>query len=124
MKNKTACLVAILLVATAALAGASEIQGRYIEARNAEVYASHCFANSELGISGDLAVMAWQVDRGAHNGVPLDGLSVVAVIRASSTSVRTTSLSRSLLALLANDASASCCCSEARSSKISTDFTG
>ena len=85
MKNKTACLVAILLVATAALAGASEIQGRYIEARNAEVYASHCFANSELGISGDLAVMAWQVDRGAHNGVPLDGLSVVAVIRASST---------------------------------------
>ncbi len=85
MKNKTACLVAILLAATAALAGASEIQGRYIEARNAEVYASHCFANSELGISGDLAVMAWQVDQGAYNGVPLDGLSIVAVIRASST---------------------------------------
>jgi hypothetical protein len=85
MKNKTACLVAILLAATAALAGASEIQGRYIEARNAEVYASHCFANSELGISGDLAVMAWQVDQGAYNGVPLDGLSVVAVIRANST---------------------------------------
>ena len=85
MKTKTACLVAILLAATAALAGASEIQGRYIEARNAEVYASHCFANSELGISGDLAVMAWQVDQGAYNGVPLDGLSIVAVIRASST---------------------------------------
>ncbi len=85
MKTKTACLVAILLVATAALAGASEIQGRYLEARNAEVYASHCFANSEMGIRGDLAVMAWQVDRGAHNGVRLDGLSVVAVIRASST---------------------------------------
>ena len=85
MKTKTACLVAILLAATAALAGASEIQGRYIEARNAEVYASHCFANSEMGISGDLAVMAWQVDQGAYNGVPLDGLSIVAVIRASST---------------------------------------
>ncbi len=85
MKTKTACLVVILLAATAALAGASEIQGRYLEARNAEVYASHCFANSEMGISGDLAVMAWQVDSGAHNGVRLDGLSVVAVIRASST---------------------------------------
>ncbi len=85
MKIKTACLVAILLAATAAVAGASEIQGRYLEARNAEVYASHCFANSEMGISGDLAVMAWQVDRGAHNGVRLDGLSVVAVIRANST---------------------------------------
>ena len=85
MKTKTACLVAILLAATAAVAGASEIQGRYVEARNAEVYASHCFANSEMGIRGDLAVMAWQVDQGAYNGVPLDGLSVVAVIRASST---------------------------------------
>ncbi len=85
MKNKTACLVAILLAATAAVAGASEIQGRYLEARNAEVYASHCFANSEMGIRGDLAVMAWQVDQGAYNGVPLDGLSVVAVIRANST---------------------------------------
>ena len=84
MKTKIACLVAILLVATA-VAGASEIQGRYLEARNAEVYASHCFANSEMGIRGDLAVMAWQVDRGAYNGVSLDGLSVVAVIRASST---------------------------------------
>ncbi len=85
MKIKIACLVAILLVATAMVAGASEVQGRYLEARNAEVYASHCFANSEMGIRGDLAVMAWQVDQGSYNGVSIGGLSVVAVIRASST---------------------------------------
>ena len=83
MKIKIVYLVAILLVATAMVAGASEVQGRYLEARNAEVYASHCFANSEMGIRGDLAVMAWQVDQGSYNGVSIAGLGVVAVIRAS-----------------------------------------
>ena len=84
MNTRIALVVAILAVVAVAPA-AAEIRGNYLEARNAEVYASHCFANSEMGIRGDLAVMAWQVEQGGFNGVSLDGLGVVAVIRASST---------------------------------------
>ena len=68
-----------------AAAPAAEFRGTYLESRNAEIYASHCFANSEMGLRGNLAVMAWQVDEGAFNGVVLDGLSVVAVVKARST---------------------------------------
>ena len=63
----------------------ADVRGHYIESRNAEIYASHCFANSEAGIKGDLAVMAWQIEEGAVDGVQLDGLNVVAVVRASAT---------------------------------------
>lgn len=68
----------------ATLAG-PEIRGTYIESRNAEIYASHCFANSEVGITGDLAVMAWSIEAGLYKGVALDGAKVVAVVNASST---------------------------------------
>jgi len=64
---------------------AAEVRGSYLETRNAEIYASHCFANSESGIKGDLAVMAWSVDSGAVAGTDVSGLSVVAVVKASST---------------------------------------
>ncbi len=74
------------VAAMALAAGASaEVRGHYLETRNAEIYASHCFANSEAGIMGDLAVMAWTVDSGAVDGVTLDGLAVVAVVKASQT---------------------------------------
>ena len=79
----------LLLAAAAALITVStsmaEIRGHYIETRNAEIYASHCFANSESGITGDLAVMAWRIEAGAMNGVSLDGRHVVAVVKASAT---------------------------------------
>jgi len=84
MKIRIAFTVAILGV-IAGLPGMSQITGNYLEARNAEVYASHCFANAELGIKGNLAVMAWRVEQGNLDGVSLDGLSVVAVVRAAST---------------------------------------
>ena len=64
---------------------AAEVRGSYLETRNAEIYASHCFANSEAGIKGDLAVMAWKVEAGEMAGADLSGLSVVAVVKASST---------------------------------------
>jgi hypothetical protein len=78
-------LTVMTLVLALGVAGASDVRGTYIEARNAEIYASHCFANSELNLRGDLAVMAWQIDKGSVNEVALDGLSVIAVVRASST---------------------------------------
>lgn len=76
-----AALAALSLAATAS----AEIRGHYLETRNAEIYASHCFANSESGIRGDLAIMAWSVDEGQVDGVRVDGLQVVAVVKASST---------------------------------------
>ena len=85
---RTIRLVSLTVLCVALAAGtlvASEIRGSYIESRNAEIYASHCFANSEVGITGDLAVMAWSIDRGSYRGVSLDGMKVVAVVNASST---------------------------------------
>jgi hypothetical protein len=82
---RIAGLLAVALLTLTAIAGAAEIRGSYLEARNAEIYASHCFANSELGLRGDLAAMAWKIEDGALDGVSLDGLGVVAVVRASAT---------------------------------------
>lgn len=80
-KLAIAALAAVALAATAS----AEIRGHYVESRNAEIYASHCFANSEVGIKGDMAVMAWSIESGAFEGVDVSNLSVAAVIRASST---------------------------------------
>lgn len=74
-----------LLLAVTVLASAAEIRGRYIEARNADIYVAQCFANSEVGLTGDLALMAWKIDQGSWNNVALDGLGVVAVVKAKST---------------------------------------
>ncbi len=64
---------------------AGQISGQYVEFRNADVYTGPCFANSEVGLTGQEAVLAWRIDRGSWGNVPLDGLSVVAVVRASAT---------------------------------------
>lgn len=77
-------VVALSFIIVAA-AGAADVRGTYVEARNAEVYTSHCFANSELGLVGDLAVMTWRIDEGSWNNVSLNGLGVAAAVRASST---------------------------------------
>ncbi len=61
------------------------ISGDYIEFRNADVYTGPCFANSETGLTGQEAVLGWRVTQGEWNNVTLDGLSVVAVVRASAT---------------------------------------
>jgi hypothetical protein len=78
---------AILLAfgALALPAAAAEIQGDYIETRSADVWTGPCFANGETGLVGREAIMAWRVDKGAWQGVPLDGLSVVGVVKASAT---------------------------------------
>ena len=61
------------------------LTGTYMEARTADVYIGECFRNSEVGLVGDLGVMGWNVAKGSFDGVNLDGLSVIAVVRASST---------------------------------------
>ena len=85
MKALRLASMALVLAATLGAAQVSEVRGAYLEARDAEIYASHCFANSELNLRGNLAVMAWQIEKGSANDVSLDGLSVVAVVRANAT---------------------------------------
>jgi len=61
------------------------LEGLYLEARTADVYAGHCFANSEVGLTGREAILAWNIEDGSYEGVPLGGLSVVAVVKAKAT---------------------------------------
>jgi hypothetical protein len=63
----------------------AQITGNYVEARTADVYTGPCFANSESSLTGKLAVMGWNVTKGSWEGVQLDGLSVVGVIKANNT---------------------------------------
>lgn len=63
----------------------SAIQGTYMEARTADVFIGQCFRNSEVGLVGELGVMGWNIQKGSFDGVSLDGLSVVAVVRANGT---------------------------------------
>ena len=78
-----------LIVCLAVLSGGSSlagsISGEYLETRNADVYTGYCVANSEVGLVGDQAIMAWHVRQGSWKGVPLDGLTVVGVAKASAT---------------------------------------
>jgi hypothetical protein len=77
--------VGILLLTTAALVSAQQISGDYIETRSADVYTGMCFANGEVNLVGDEAILAWHVQKGSWNGVALDGLTVAAAVKASAT---------------------------------------
>jgi len=61
------------------------VKGDYIEARSADVFTGPCFAMSEVGLTGQEAILAWKIKDGDWKGVSLSGLSVVAVVRASAT---------------------------------------
>ncbi|MCC6696431.1 MAG: DUF1326 domain-containing protein [Candidatus Hydrogenedentes bacterium] len=83
-------VAAVLLVPLGAWAAdpalrAPQIQGRYLEARSCDIYTGPCYANGEVGVTGGEAIVTWAIDRGAWNGVSLDGLKVIAVVRASNT---------------------------------------
>ena len=81
--------ILFLAVSVAPVAAASipsrTVYGNYVEARTADVYTGPCFANSEVGLVGQFAVFGWNVTKGSWDGVALDGLSVVGVVRASHT---------------------------------------
>lgn len=75
----------LLLLAAAPGLAAPAISGDYLEARTSDVYTGPCFANAEVNLAGKEAVLAWNVRQGAWKGVPVAGLSVVAVVRAAAT---------------------------------------
>ena len=80
--KKLSLLVAALFVSLLATAAqAQQIYGDYVETRNADVYVGQCFANSEQGLAGNQAIMAWRIAKGEWNGVKLDGLHVVGVTK-------------------------------------------
>jgi Protein of unknown function (DUF1326) len=64
---------------------AQQIRGDYIETRSADVYTGQCFANSEVNLVGKEAILAWHVQTGSWEGVPLDGLTIAAAVRARAT---------------------------------------
>lgn len=80
-------VIALCVGASSAFAGTvrPSIEGTYLESRSCDVYTAACFANSEIGLKGQEATMAWHVTRGAYQGVDLGDLKVVAVVRAKDT---------------------------------------
>ncbi len=82
--RKLICLAALLL-ALPPLCPAQQISGDYVESRNADVYTGPCFANGQAGLVGDQAIVGWHVRQGSWQGVRLDGLNVVAVVKARAT---------------------------------------
>ena len=62
-----------------------EISGNYLETRTCDVYTGPCFANAQVGLTGQQAIMAWNIEEGKHEGVDLAGLNVVLVVRAADT---------------------------------------
>ncbi len=75
--------VCMLLLVAPAFAG--QISGDYVKSRSADVYTGPCFANGEVGLTGNEATLAWHVRQGEWDGVRLDGLNVVAVTHANAT---------------------------------------
>lgn len=76
------CLMVLTLSSTSQ---AQHISGDYIETRSADVWTGTCVANGEVNLTGDQAILAWRVTTGSWNGVALDGLSVVGVVKAAAT---------------------------------------
>jgi hypothetical protein len=86
MRSAVKVSLAALLFAVFSLASQAEkITGDYLESRSADVYVAQCFANSEAGLTGDQALLAWHVRNGSWDGQKLDGLTVVAAVKASAT---------------------------------------
>jgi len=77
--------LAMIVTALGSTGKAQGITGDYIETRSADVWTGACVANGELNLTGDQAILAWRINKGEWKGVPLAGLSVVAVVKASAT---------------------------------------
>jgi hypothetical protein len=75
----------LLLGVSAFAASKPQIQGEYMETRSADVYVGQCFANGEMNLTGQEAIVAWHVTEGSWDGTSLAGLTVVGAIKAQAT---------------------------------------
>lgn len=64
---------------------AAEIRGEYMESRTCDIYTGPCFANSEVGLTGREAILAFHIEEGRHDGVDLSGMKVVVAVVANDT---------------------------------------
>jgi len=85
MHYRLPLLTCTLLIVMSTSMAAQQIRGDYIESRSADVYTGQCFANGEVNLVGNEAILGWHVQSGSWNGVALDGLSVAAAVRARAT---------------------------------------
>src|SRR5262249_20223590 len=85
MSRKIFSMTVLALALAAVAARASEIRGDYVESRSADVYTGSCFANGEVNLVGNQALVAWKVKSGSWEGVALDGLVVAGAVRANAT---------------------------------------
>ena len=76
---------AVLALVQAAPAEADGLKGDYLETRTCDVYTGPCFANGQVGLTGNDAIMAWNIERGSYDGVELAGRKVVVVTTATDT---------------------------------------
>jgi hypothetical protein len=84
MRYRIPLLLSVILILSLCVA-AQQIRGDYVETRSADVYTGQCFANGEVNLVGNQAILAWHIQSGSWDGVPLDGLSVAAAVRAKAT---------------------------------------
>lgn len=84
---KTYLAIFALAVASTLTAkqSAPSISGGYLEVRSCDVFTGYCFANGEMNLAGKEGMMVWTVGEGSWNGTSLNGLSVIAVVRADGT---------------------------------------
>src|ERR1700732_3416451 len=85
MRYPLSIILLLAAVCVSVSAAAQQIHGDYLETRSADVYTGQCFANGEVNLVGNEAIMAWHVEDGTWDGVPLDGLTVAAAVRAKAT---------------------------------------
>ncbi|HWY56133.1 MAG TPA: DUF1326 domain-containing protein [Terriglobales bacterium] len=84
MRSSYGLLCVVLLALSTSVLG-QQIRGDYIETRSADVYTGQCFANGEVNLVGDEAILAWHIRSGSWDGVPLSGLTVAAAVHANAT---------------------------------------
>jgi uncharacterized protein DUF1326 len=85
MRFANLLMVAYFLGSFSISMAAQEIRGDYLETRSADVYTGQCFANGEVNLVGNEAILAWHVRTGSWDGIPLEGLTVAAAVRANGT---------------------------------------
>jgi hypothetical protein len=81
----TLCLFVTTPGDTTVASPESGVTGQYVEARNCDVWTGPCFANADFNLTGKNAVLAWKVTSGTVDGARLDGLGIVAIVRAHNT---------------------------------------
>ena len=75
----------IAMLAFSAPFFAQQIRGDYVETRSADVYTGQCFANGEVNLVGNEAILAWRVQDGSWTGATISGFTVAAAVHAKAT---------------------------------------